>query len=653
MNTKFEQILNKQIAYFGYMVDSNSYELLYVNENLKTALSLHDDSFIGKDCYEILNGETKPCSHCIKNKLKLNETKTRHRHSDIYEISCISKESISMIDGKSVFVSTNYDITKEVNQINSLKQSTNHNDTIIRCAKTLFDRDNVNDAMTALLQIICEFYDGELSLLYQRDYNTGMSGVEHFYCADDLTKIHKEDIKTFDFREIPSWTQCLHESTHIFLKASDDNLHLYNYPDIFLKEENSNLLIVPLKDKNRVLGVIEVKDIKQNLDNFELLIMISAFVVNNMNIIESNNQIIKSKNELEQTVSALFIRNSFNQVILDCVKTLMDDKDNTLAVARLLDTISAHFGAEGTYILQRDELNSDMFYKEHVFNSADSPIYNGLCNIRANEMDVWYNNFEYKGLAFFGSAVDNLKSICKNENDIKVLSDNKIDSFAITPVIKNNVVSGYVFLCNPTQNTNDMSLLNIVTAFLINHITKHELVKDLEFLSYTDKLTGLYNRNYYMNCIENFKNSPDQPIGIIFADVNGLKRANDNFGHELGDTLIQWCGNFFRKLGGDQVFRIGGDEFICFFEDISYDDFEEKVDCINENLYNYGDVHVSIGHIWSDTSSDIDDLIKESDKLMYEQKQKYYANKKNDRRATAEELHDFQRSIINLRSELS
>lgn len=646
LNVKFEQVLNKQIDFFGYMVNANSYELLYINENLKNALKLSDDSFIGKNCYEILNASNSPCSHCIKDTLTLNEDKRRHRYNENYSTCCVSNESITNIDGCDTFVSTSYDITNEINEIDTLKQSSTQNNTIINCAKTLLDIDNVNDAMDTLLQIICDYYDGELSLLYQRNYSTRKSRVEHLYCTPHTNQVKKEDINSYNFEEIPTWNQMLQSSNHIFLKSTDDNLHLYNYPDTFLEEEDSNLLIAPLKLKNRILGVIEVKDIKRNIDDFELLTTISAFIVNNMNIIQS-------KKELEETVSALFIRNSFNQVILDCVKTLMSDNDNTQAVARLLFTISNHFSAEGTYILQRDELNPDVFVENHVFCCDNSQIYNSLCKIPFEEMNVWYNNFEYKDLAFFGSVVDNLAPFSKDSDELQILIDNNITSFAITPIVKNEVITGFVFLCNPAQNTNDMSLLNIVTAFLINHIIKHELVKDLEFLSYTDKLTGLYNRNYYMNCIDKLRDAPNTQIGIIFADVNGLKRANDNFGHELGDTLIKWCANFFRKLGGEHVFRIGGDEFICFFEGISKDGFEEKVNSINENLYSYGDVHVSIGHIWSDCSSDIEDLIKESDKLMYEQKQKYYANKRNDRRATGEELRDFQRSIINLRSELS
>lgn len=645
LNNKLEQIFNKQINYLGYMVEATSYELVYLNENLKDKLSFNDELYKGKNCYEVIHNYSSPCTHCVKNELSLNKEHNSYKYNNKSHMRFSTRESLENIDGKLTFVSTSYDITTEYNKIETLINDTNHNNTVIECAKTLLDRDNMEDTMTRLLEIICQYYDAELSLLYERNNSTKVSQVEYFYSIPSVEKIKKEDIKSFNYEAIPAWTQALQKSPYIFLKSTDENLHLYNYPELFLKKEDSNLVIVPLKNNSTILGAIEVKDVKKNMDNFDLLTIISAFVVNNM-------EIISSKTELEQTVSALFIRNSFNQIILDCVQNLLDNKDDDLAVERLLFTISTHFSAQGTYILQRDSKNLSSFVNEHTFASNESDVYNSLCDISFDEMLKWYNNFEYKGLAYFGNAIENISIISPDSPELEILKLNNIASFAISPITKNDTITGFIFLYNLTQNTNDMSLLSIVTAFLVNHIIKNELVQNLEFLSYTDKLTGLYNRNYYMTFVDRLRNSAKNSIGIIFADVNGLKRANDNFGHELGDTLIQWCGNFFKKLGGQDVFRIGGDEFICFFEGIEEEDFDNKVDKINENLYNYGDVHVSIGHIWSDNSKDIEELIKESDELMYKQKQEYYAKKKNDRRARAEELNDFQRSIINLRSEL-
>ncbi len=60
----------------------------------------------------------------------------------------------------------------------------------------------------------------------------------------------------------------------------------------------------------------------------------------------------------------------------------------------------------------------------------------------------------------------------------------------------------------------------------------------MEKLSYYDSLTGSLNRNAFIKTKENFSKNMEKGLGVLFIDVNGLKRANDNFGHTAGDELI-------------------------------------------------------------------------------------------------------------------
>lgn len=88
--------------------------------------------------------------------------------------------------------------------------------------------------------------------------------------------------------------------------------------------------------------------------------------------------------------------------------------------------------------------------------------------------------------------------------------------------------------------------------------------KEIEYLSYHDLLTGLYNRRFFeMKCRELFEKGIF-PIGIVIADLNALKLTNDAFGHIMGDRLIRAFANTLKNASksGHLVCRIGGDEFI-------------------------------------------------------------------------------------------
>ena len=90
---------------------------------------------------------------------------------------------------------------------------------------------------------------------------------------------------------------------------------------------------------------------------------------------------------------------------------------------------------------------------------------------------------------------------------------------------------------NPTENIDDMTLLQSASSFIVNDINKRKLMEQLTTLSYMDGLTKVGNRYKYLKTIEQLKvNTPNQ-LGVIFIDVIGLKSANDTHGHEYGDFV--------------------------------------------------------------------------------------------------------------------
>ncbi len=100
---------------------------------------------------------------------------------------------------------------------------------------------------------------------------------------------------------------------------------------------------------------------------------------------------------------------------------------------------------------------------------------------------------------------------------------------------------------------------------LISDISERiEREKEIEFLSFNDSLTGVYNRRYYEKKIQEIDHEEYYPVSIIVGDVNGLKLVNDTFGHLYGDKLLKEVSKAFFKScrNSDIVTRIGGDEFV-------------------------------------------------------------------------------------------
>jgi diguanylate cyclase (GGDEF)-like protein/PAS domain S-box-containing protein len=100
------------------------------------------------------------------------------------------------------------------------------------------------------------------------------------------------------------------------------------------------------------------------------------------------------------------------------------------------------------------------------------------------------------------------------------------------------------------------------TASDITESKQH--IELVEYLSFYDSLTGLYNRNYFLNEIERLGTADSVPLSLIMGDVNGLKLANDTYGHAEGDKLLIAIGRILKdSCGADGIVaRLGGDEFV-------------------------------------------------------------------------------------------
>lgn len=131
----------------------------------------------------------------------------------------------------------------------------------------------------------------------------------------------------------------------------------------------------------------------------------------------------------------------------------------------------------------------------------------------------------------------------------------------------------------------DNKILGVVLVF--RDITeKREQMNKIEYLSYHDTLTGLYNRSYLEEEIIRIDKVENLPISVVMGDVNGLKLTNDIFGHVSGDELLEKAGKVFKKAcrKGDVVARRGGDEFIMLLPKTTKDEAEKIIKKIKNDF---------------------------------------------------------------------
>lgn len=171
---------------------------------------------------------------------------------------------------------------------------------------------------------------------------------------------------------------------------------------------------------------------------------------------------------------------------------------------------------------------------------------------------------------------------------------------------------------------------------IVNDITKlMTLEKQLEDLSFKDKLTGLYNRNYMESRANKYVRAEDFPATLIMADCNYLKKVNDTLGHEYGDMLLRQMAKAIEETIPKECIpmRIGGDEFLILCPKFTADMAEKLITEVKQCFVSRSDsiliLDAAFGYYTAeDDTLDFYDALRLADQAMYEDKRRSHENNK-------------------------
>lgn len=567
-----------------------------------------------------------PCPIDNVHELELGVITKKYHYSHIDNIHYITKHKLLNHNGEELIIQSFYNISEEFAEIKSLEDKLHTNRTIIKCANTLLEDTGAFSNTKSLLKIVCEYYKSIRANLFLFDNENDTIKCMYDYCMEDVVTVID------DIKDVPIPAKVWREL------VKDNNFYSDNLDSIFADSDPvkammsgfgvESIMVTAIQKEGENIGFIVLDNPGHKPGDFNLLDTASIFIANNI-----ERQLFE--NELEKSVVNIESRIDISRFILNCADILFKNKDIPKAIDQLLEEIAVFFDADRCTLLEyTDDSHDDDEHEDYVhirmtYEYCSDNVASLLQNFKSEylhqDIETYIKLNNYQSVY---TKLDNL-NITKNSLEYNILMKNNVEAVMIVPLRKNNEATGLVLLQNPKAKINETDVLYTISGFLISELNKRDIIFELEHLSFRDKLTGLYNRNFYLRTIEMLQNKPPEKLGVIFADINGLKRVNDNLGHEYGDAFIRWCATFLKKYNGDYpVFRIGGDEFIAIVYDMEVDEFFEHIKIMRDDLYKHNLVNMSMGGTFVEEDVDINKQIVETDKIMYFEKQKYYILKK-------------------------
>lgn len=210
----------------------------------------------------------------------------------------------------------------------------------------------------------------------------------------------------------------------------------------------------------------------------------------------------------------------------------------------------------------------------------------------------------------------------------------------IAPLIHRQNILGLVIIgekhSKKPYTESEIRNFSSLTKFLAVALTNSRLYKQVEQVSLTDPLTGLFNRRYFENYLQTEVARArrfNHPLSLVMLDLDYFKHYNDRLGHPTGDTLLRQLANLLLKTvrRSDMVARYGGEEFCIVLPEISRNgalSFSERLRNVvfshpfrKREIQPIGRITISIGTATYPCDAQMmQELIAKADSALYEAK---------------------------------
>ena len=484
---------------------------------------------------------------------------------------------------------------------------------------------SLEDVTNLALEEIGEQLDADRTFIIEK--TNGTANIIHEWARDKIMVVSSNPNQS-DFIEFNNFMKDNEQEG--LIKIKDVQELRENYPTIynyFRSKGLYNSIMAPLYLAGNIIGYlcIDNYNMAQEYDINLLVKLYAKYISRKI----GKKIIYESKMDSSETntIKTVISDNSLADEIAKTIANKFDFKSPyEEAMDYSLRLVMDNVKADRVYLL---EVDRGIVYA--TYEACRDGIPSEKSSLQKLEYDKyfkpWENMLQDDNLVVIEN-VDVLKKI--SHAAYVTIARRGIKRMIAAPYYYNGKIMG--FLCADNYDGSYYQKTKTVLQMASNVIGARCIAKYFQKVNSYDDLTGVHNRNAMLERENEIKRN-NKSIGIVFADLNGLKRINDELGYDAGDDYIRGTANILIDIYGvDNIYRSGGDEFMVILENVTQNEFNRLKGILRTRLSEEQAPEVAVGFDWKKSAKDMDEAMSTTDKQMYIDKEKFYAKREKYRK---------------------
>lgn len=176
-------------------------------------------------------------------------------------------------------------------------------------------------------------------------------------------------------------------------------------------------------------------------------------------------------------------------------------------------------------------------------------------------------------------------------------------------------------------------LTGLIVFWIVRNMKEtSDINEQLKQIANHDALTGVLNRNSFSAALDEARDKKNSLAACVYIDANGLHEINNHMGHQAGDEMLKAVAESLSIVfAQDKVYRIGGDEFVVLCVKKPWGDYEERLREVRQRLA-AEKAEISAGIAYQKDHNNVDEMVKEAEIKMQDDKRAYYQSQGNVRK---------------------